>query len=49
MKRYCITGWSARHKRWEPEFIEARTKTAAKERFTALYPNLKKIKAYELI
>lgn len=48
MKRYFITGWSCRLGRWEPELIEARTKVAAKERFVALYPSLKRIKAYQL-
>jgi hypothetical protein len=48
MKRYCVTGWSARWKTWMPDSLEARSKASAKEKFIALNPSLKRIKVYEL-
>ena len=48
MKRYCVTGWSTRWRTWMPEWVEARSKVAAKEKFVSLYPSLKRVKVYEL-
>jgi hypothetical protein len=48
MKRYAVVGWSARFKRWETDMVEARSKVTAKEKFVCLYPNLKRVKIYEM-
>lgn len=46
--RYYVTGWSARYGCWMCETFEAKTMEAAKQRFTCMYPTLKRIKAYAL-
>lgn len=46
--RFYVTGWSTRIGCWVPEVIEAKNKTAAKERFKLSCPTLKKVKAYPL-
>lgn len=46
--RFYVIGWSTRLGAWMPEVIEAKNKTAAKERFRVLKPSLKNIKAYTL-
>lgn len=46
--RFYITGYSARFSNWMCDTIEAKSLEAAKQAFTAKYPNLKKIKAYAL-
>ena len=46
--RYFVTGWSKRFCCWMPEVVETMSKKAAKERFTAKYPTLTKVKVYQL-
>lgn len=46
--RFYVIGWSTRRNAWLPEVIEAKNKTAAKERFRVLRPSLKGVKAYTL-
>ena len=48
LARYYVTGWSPMLKCWMHETFEAKTTTAAKQRFTARYPTLKTIKVYQL-
>lgn len=48
MIRYLVTGWSKRYGQWYSEGIEAKSKVAAVERFAALRPSLKNVKAYAL-
>jgi len=48
MGRYYVTGFSARFSNWMCETIEAKSMDAAKQKFTARYPTLKRIKAYAL-
>lgn len=48
MIRFYVTGFSTRFSNWMCETIEAKTMDAAKQKFTARYPTLKKIKAYAL-
>lgn len=44
MIRFFVSGWSTRFSVWHSEVIEAKSKSAAKERFAALRPTLKRIK-----
>jgi hypothetical protein len=46
--QFMVTGWSTRYGCWMPELIEARSKACAIERFTAIKPTLKRVKAYEI-
>jgi len=39
-----VTGWSTRYQCWMPELIEAKNKSTAIEKFTALKPSLTAIK-----
>lgn len=48
MTRYYVTGWSARFGCWMCEAFEAKSLEAAKQRFLARYPGLKRIKGYAL-
>jgi hypothetical protein len=48
MINYLVTGWSRRYGHWHNESIEAKSKAAAIERFTALRPSLTNVKAYAL-
>lgn len=48
MIRYLVSGWSSRFGMWHSEAIEARSMAAAKERFVALRPSLKNVKALVL-
>lgn len=49
MTRYYVTGWSNRFSCWMCETFEAKSMEAAKQRFNAQYPGLKKIKSYALM
>jgi hypothetical protein len=42
--RFFVSGWSSRFSLWHSEVIEAKSKSAAKERFVALRPTLKRVK-----
>lgn len=44
MIRFFVSGWSTRFSVWHSEVIEAKSKSAAKERFAALRPSLKHVK-----
>lgn len=46
--RYYITGWSPRFGCWMCETFDAKSMEAAKQRFKAMHPTLKQIKAYSL-
>lgn len=46
--RFYVTGYSTRFSNWMCETLEAKTMEAAKQKFVARYPTLKKIKAYAL-
>ena len=46
--RFYITGFSPRFGCWMCETLEAKSMEAAKQKFIARYPALKKIKAYTL-
>jgi hypothetical protein len=46
--RYYVTGFSNRFGCWMCETFEAKSMTAAKQKFVARFPTLKRIKAYAL-
>lgn len=48
MTRYYVTGWSNRFGCWMCGSYEAKSMEAAKQRFVAQYPGLKKIRSYAL-
>ena len=48
MIRFFVSGWSSRFSVWHSEVIEAKSKSAAKERFVALRPTLKNVKVLTL-
>lgn len=48
MCRYYVTGFSARFGCWMCEVFEAKTLEAAKQKFAARFPYLKRIKGYAL-
>jgi hypothetical protein len=45
---FLVTGWSTRYGCWMPEMLEARSKASAIEKFVALKPTLRRVKAYEI-
>ena len=48
MHRFYVTGFSNRFGMWIAETYECKSRAKARERFVALYPTLKNVKAYAL-
>lgn len=46
--RFHVTGFSTRYGHWMSETFDAVSLIAAKQKFMARYPSLKRIKAYAL-